>query len=299
MSVPSITTCKERVAVRSTLRRKQSYLNTIIETNDSGLPRAVRAAVDLAISFNPVADDSAATVSATWREGMDRALETVEHMHLALRLYLEALVIGISADFTFCHGFLWFFAKFHRISHSSASQAFQQLIRAHEKTACPDKAKLWNYVAWATSNQSIVQAGMGLRFAQGQPAAHFVAARTALSNPLRLNADADIINQPIFSSRKVTTSVSVWDGQTVVLGGLMREDVQKTEDRTPILGDIPIVGRLFRTNAEQHLKRNLVIFVTARLINPGGQLVNQTEEEEETEELILPPELPPIPMYKK
>lgn len=109
----------------------------------------------------------------------------------------------------------------------------------------------------------------------------------------------NVINQPVFSSRKVTTSVSVWDGQTVVLGGLMREDVQKTEDRTPIIGDIPIVGRLFRTNAEQHLKRNLVIFVTARLINPGGQLVNQTEEEEETEDLIQPPELPLIPSYKK
>src|SRR5690349_804552 len=66
----------------------------------------------------------------------------------------------------------------------------------------------------------------------------------------------NVINQPIFSSRKVTTSVSVWDGQTVVLGGLMREDVQKTEDRTPILGDVPLVGRLFRTNAEQHIKRN-------------------------------------------
>ena len=56
----------------------------------------------------------------------------------------------------------------------------------------------------------------------------------------------NVINQPIFNSRKVTTSVSVWDGQTVVLGGLMREDVQKTEDRTPIIGDIPLVGRLFR-----------------------------------------------------
>ena len=109
----------------------------------------------------------------------------------------------------------------------------------------------------------------------------------------------NVINQPIFSSRKVTTSVSVWDGQTVVLGGLMREDVQKTEDRTPIIGDIPIVGRLFRTNTEQHLKRNLIIFVTARLVNPGGQLVNQTDEEEETEDLVTPPELPPVPMYKK
>ncbi len=109
----------------------------------------------------------------------------------------------------------------------------------------------------------------------------------------------NIINQPIFSARKITTSVSVWDGQTVVLGGLMREDVQKTEDRTPILGDIPVVGRLFRTNVDQHLKRNLIIFVTARLINPGGQLVNPNDEAEETEDVIEPPQLPPVPMYKK
>jgi len=109
----------------------------------------------------------------------------------------------------------------------------------------------------------------------------------------------NVINQPIFSTRKVTTSVSVWDGQTVVLGGLMREDVQKTEDRTPLLGDIPIVGRLFRTNSEQHIKRNLVIFVTARLVNPGGQPVNSTEEVEESEDVIEPPILPEVPFYKK
>jgi general secretion pathway protein D len=109
----------------------------------------------------------------------------------------------------------------------------------------------------------------------------------------------NVINQPIFSTRKVTTSVSVWDGQTVVLGGLMREDVQKTEDRTPLLGDIPLVGRLFRTNAEQHIKRNLVIFVTARLVNPGGQLVNSNEDTEESEDVIEPPILPEVPFTKK
>jgi general secretion pathway protein D len=108
----------------------------------------------------------------------------------------------------------------------------------------------------------------------------------------------NVINQPIFSTRKVTTSVSVWDGQTVVLGGLMREDVQKTEDRTPIVGDIPIVGRLFRTNVDQHIKRNLIIFVTARLVNPAGQPMNVTEEEEE-QETVRPPLLPETPMYKK
>jgi general secretion pathway protein D len=109
----------------------------------------------------------------------------------------------------------------------------------------------------------------------------------------------NVINQPIFSTRKVTTSVSVFDGQTVVLGGLMREDVQKVEDKTPFLGDIPLLGRLFRSNVDQHLKRNLVIFVSARLINPAGEPVRSDEE---TEEEVTPqppaeiaPELPLMP----
>jgi general secretion pathway protein D len=106
----------------------------------------------------------------------------------------------------------------------------------------------------------------------------------------------NVINQPVFSTRKVTTSVSVWDGQTVVLGGLMREDVQKTEDKTPIVGDIPLVGRLFRTNVDQHIKRNLIIFVTARVVTPAGLAFNPEEEEEEG---LLPPALPEAPAYKK
>ncbi len=83
----------------------------------------------------------------------------------------------------------------------------------------------------------------------------------------------NVINQPIFSVRKVTTGVTVWDGQTVVLGGLIREDVQDIEDKVPILGDIPILGRLFRTEAEEHFKRNLMVFVTAYLIDPSGQRI--------------------------
>jgi len=104
----------------------------------------------------------------------------------------------------------------------------------------------------------------------------------------------NVINQPVFSTRKVTTSVSVYDGQTVVLGGLMREDVQKTEDKVPIIGDIPLVGRAFRTNAEQHTKKNLVIFVTAKIVTPAGLPLNEEEEEG-----LLPPELPEVPAYKK
>src|SRR6266542_144782 len=104
----------------------------------------------------------------------------------------------------------------------------------------------------------------------------------------------NVINQPVFSTRKVTTSVSVYDGQTVVLGGLMREDVQKTEDKVPILGDIPLIGRAFRSNVEQHTKKNLVIFVTAKQVTAYGAPVEEQEEEG-----LLPPELPEVPAYKK
>lgn len=115
----------------------------------------------------------------------------------------------------------------------------------------------------------------------------------------------NVINQPIFSTRKVTTSVSIWDGQTVVLGGLMREDVQKVEDKVPILGDIPIIGRAFRSSVDQHLKRNLIIFVSARLINPAGEPIQQDDEKEEVVEQIGLPQPPPaapqpeMPLFQK
>jgi general secretion pathway protein D len=91
----------------------------------------------------------------------------------------------------------------------------------------------------------------------------------------------NVINQPVFSTREVTTEVTVYDGQTVVLGGLMREDIQKVEDKVPILGDIPFAGRLFRTNADQHIKRNLIMFVTASLLDPAGQPLIKVDEENE------------------
>ncbi len=81
--------------------------------------------------------------------------------------------------------------------------------------------------------------------------------------------------QPIFSTREVTTKVTVWDGATLVLGGLTREEVKKTSDKVPVLGDIPFLGRAFRSKGESTSKRNLLIFVTANLVSPGGSLKKQ------------------------
>lgn len=76
--------------------------------------------------------------------------------------------------------------------------------------------------------------------------------------------------QPIFSVREIKTKVTVYDGATIVMGGLTRDEVNTVNDKVPVLGDIPGVGRLFRSEGETRQKRNLLIFVTANLVSPGG-----------------------------
>jgi len=76
--------------------------------------------------------------------------------------------------------------------------------------------------------------------------------------------------QPIFAVRSIRTEVTVFDGATVVLGGLTREEIKRFSEKVPFLGDIPLLGRLFRSEGETIQKRNLLIFVTANLISPGG-----------------------------
>jgi general secretion pathway protein D len=85
------------------------------------------------------------------------------------------------------------------------------------------------------------------------------------------------IEMPVFSTRRVKTELIIYDGYTVAIGGLMREDVQNVEDKVPILGDIPIVGRLFQTKAENRIKSNLIIFVTAQIIDATGRPLRGAE----------------------
>jgi general secretion pathway protein D len=83
---------------------------------------------------------------------------------------------------------------------------------------------------------------------------------------------------PHFRVRQVTTSVVVWDGQTVVLGGLIAENVTKLKDKIPVLGDLPMVGRLFRSESSQTQKKNLMIFVTPTILDPAGNREHSEDE---------------------
>ena len=82
---------------------------------------------------------------------------------------------------------------------------------------------------------------------------------------------------PIISARTVETKVIVWDGETVVLGGMIGERVDTWNDKVPVLGDVPLLGRLFRATGESTQKTNLLIFVTARLVNPAGLPIRANE----------------------
>ncbi len=94
------------------------------------------------------------------------------------------------------------------------------------------------------------------------------------------------ILQPLFSTQNVTTSVIVNDGDTVILGGLIRDEVTAYNDKIPFLGDIPGIGLLFRKKGEISIKKNLIIFVTAELITPTGEPYAPTQVE--TGETLVP-----------
>ncbi len=93
----------------------------------------------------------------------------------------------------------------------------------------------------------------------------------ALGNSTTTVVTENRIEMPVFSVRRVNTALTIYDGYTVAVGGLMREDVQNVEDKVPILGDIPIIGRLFQSKGENRIKSNLIIFVTAQIIDATGR----------------------------
>ena len=81
------------------------------------------------------------------------------------------------------------------------------------------------------------------------------------------------MEQPFFKERSIDTHVSIYNGATIVMGGLITEERKSMEDKIPFLGDIPFIGRLFRSRSEWSNKRNLLIFVTARLVDPRGRQI--------------------------
>lgn len=82
----------------------------------------------------------------------------------------------------------------------------------------------------------------------------------------------------ITNERKIETKVLADNGQTVVLGGLIQDDVQNSTQKVPLLGDIPLMGRLFRNTSSSVLKRHLLVFLRPTIIRDSHTLSGATAE---------------------
>ena len=98
---------------------------------------------------------------------------------------------------------------------------------------------------------------------------------------------------PDFIVRQVVTTVNIWDNQTIVLGGLISSTVQSTKDKVPMLGDLPLVGRLFQSQSKTSVKKNLMIFVTATIVDPAGNRVH-SDDELPFAQSTIPPQQPGV-----
>jgi type II secretory pathway component GspD/PulD (secretin) len=92
-----------------------------------------------------------------------------------------------------------------------------------------------------------------------------------------LGAPDAITGLPDKTTRSANTTVRVQDGKTIVIGGLAQEELRETRTHTPVLGDIPLIGKLFDSKRVEKTKVDLAIFITARLLSRTGHL--PTEEE--------------------
>jgi type II secretory pathway component GspD/PulD (secretin) len=91
---------------------------------------------------------------------------------------------------------------------------------------------------------------------------------------------------PVLSTRDANTQVRTKDGETIVIGGLTLEQEQVVNQKTPILGDIPLLGKLFRRRVTQRTTSELVIFVTPRLLDDSGRLPDAAEEQDVRERFL-------------
>jgi general secretion pathway protein D len=78
----------------------------------------------------------------------------------------------------------------------------------------------------------------------------------------------------ITSKRSLDTNVLVDDGQIIVLGGLIDDNIQDSIEKVPGLGDIPIIGNLFKYKTRSHVKTNLMVFLRPTVIRNNEQSVN-------------------------
>jgi general secretion pathway protein D len=86
------------------------------------------------------------------------------------------------------------------------------------------------------------------------------------------------LDSPTIQTRKITSSVAIRSGDTIVLGGLIRDDVDESVSGVPFLSSLPLIGPLFGTTTRNHSKTELVVLITPRVVESSKMAKDVTEE---------------------
>ncbi|UVL67899.1 type II secretion system secretin GspD [Pseudomonas sp. B21-031] len=105
-------------------------------------------------------------------------------------------------------------------------------------------------------------------------------------------ADISAASDVITNKREIKTKVMVEDNGLVILGGLISDELSTSNQRVPLLGDIPYLGRLFRSDASKNTKQNLMVFIRPRILRDGPSLAGLSENKYRTLQQTTPLQLP-------
>ncbi len=97
---------------------------------------------------------------------------------------------------------------------------------------------------------------------------------------------SEVVSAPIFSNRSASSRVAVQDGQTVVIGGLMQDQLSETVRKVPLLGDIPLVGELFKSTKTEKTKTELLIFLTPHVAHDSSELDDLSRREQDGTKIV-------------
>lgn len=111
-----------------------------------------------------------------------------------------------------------------------------------------------------------------------------------VENPVNVPSGSDVVISskplPLYRLRQIASNLNVWDGQTVVIVYPKIETTRITEDKVPLLGDLPWIGRLFRDENTETETKHTLVFITPTIIDPAGNRVHSAEQMPFTQEQV-------------
>jgi len=113
------------------------------------------------------------------------------------------------------------------------------------------------------------------------------------------NTTSSSLDSPTIQERKIVTSVAVQDGETISLGGLIKNSVTKSRNRLPLLGDIPVLGQLFGSTGNIIDRTELVVFLTPHVVRAPVDADAIVKELRKDIQMAEPPPPPPVPSPPK